>query len=66
MNFIRISEASSLAGKNVDLDQSGALYNGGDENMCVCFRGERGGEGQAEVHTLISPHRRHIPETREG
>lgn len=40
MNFIRIFEASSLAEKNVDLDQSRVLYNGGEENMCVCFRGK--------------------------
>lgn len=43
MNFIRISEASSLAEKNVDLDQSRALYNGGEQNMRVL--GERGGDG---------------------
>ena len=40
VNFIRISEASSLAEKNVDLDQSRALYNGAEENMGVCFRGK--------------------------
>lgn len=29
-----------MAEKNVDLDQSRALYNGGEENMCVCFKGK--------------------------
>ena len=52
MNFIRISEASSLAEKNVDAGQSGALYNAGEQNLCVL--GERGGRGQAEVHILVS------------
>lgn len=52
VNFIRISEASSLAEKNVDLGQSRALYNGREQNMCVL--GERGGGGQGEVHTLVS------------
>lgn len=42
MNFIRISEASSLAEKNVDLDQSRALYKEGENRICVCVLGGKG------------------------